>query len=134
MVVATEADAAARLLPGIATLPRRWKSTRMLAFAAGRSPLGRPILVVGSGEQGVIDNLVVPSDVAAGYAPAGESLVTVTVRPGCTLGDADAMYDLAHDATDAGDDAASRRWYGLAVDRESGAEWPVERGVRYCLT
>ena len=49
------------------------------------------------------------------------------------LGDADAMYDLAHLATDEGDDPASRRWYSLAVEREAGLEWPIERGVGYFL-
>lgn len=91
VIVAAEADAAARLVPGLATKPRHWKGTRMLAFAAPRSPLGRPILVVGADAGGVIDNLVVPSDVVGGYAPAGEALVTVTVRPGSALGDADAI-------------------------------------------
>lgn len=92
VVVATDADVAAKLLPAAAPpRPRHWKPTRQIAFAAGRSPLGRPILVVGADAQGTIDNLVVPSDVAGGYAPPGAALVTVTVRPECTLGDADAV-------------------------------------------
>lgn len=49
------------------------------------------------------------------------------------LGDADAMYEVAHLATDDGDDATARRWYGAAVDRESGVEWPIERGVGFLL-
>ena len=49
------------------------------------------------------------------------------------LGDADAMYDLAHAAADAGDVETSRRWYALAVERESGCEWPIERGAGYGL-
>lgn len=49
------------------------------------------------------------------------------------LGDADAMYDVAHLATDDGDDATARRWYGAAIDCESGAEWPIERGVGFLL-
>jgi hypothetical protein len=49
------------------------------------------------------------------------------------LGDADAMYDIAHEATDAGDDETSRRWYAAAVEREGGMEWPIERGVGYFL-
>ena len=106
VIVAAEADAAARLLPGVAPRPRHWKGTRMLAFAAPRSPLGRPILVVGADAGGVIDNLVVPSDVVGGYAPAGEALVTVTVRPGCTLGDADAIAAVK---------AESGRFFGAAV-------------------
>ncbi|MGI9187368.1 MAG: hypothetical protein ACR2J9_07630 [Gaiellales bacterium] len=49
------------------------------------------------------------------------------------LGDADAMYDVAHEATDAGDDELSRRWYAAAVEREAGMEWPIQRGVGYFL-
>ena len=49
------------------------------------------------------------------------------------LGDADAMYDVAHEATDAGDNETSRRWYAAAVEREAGMEWPIQRGVGYYL-
>ena len=82
-------------------------------------------------EQGALGALTRIARIARlrGEAAIAQDLLEVAAR----LGDADAMYDLAHAATDAGDDAASRRWYGLAVDRESGAEWPIERGVRYCL-
>ena len=85
VVVATEGPAAARLLPAAlrGRLPeRREKSTRLVAFAADRSPLRRPTLVVSAEEHGPIDNLTVPSDVAEGYAPAGRSLVTVSVGGG----------------------------------------------------
>jgi phytoene dehydrogenase-like protein len=98
VVVATDGDVAARLLPGVVALPRAWKSTRMLAFAAPKSPLERPILVVGSDARGAIDNLTVPSDVAAGYAPPGAALVLVTVLPECTLSDADAISAVKREA------------------------------------
>jgi hypothetical protein len=49
------------------------------------------------------------------------------------LGEADAMYDVAHRATERGDDDLSRQWYATAVEREAGLEWPVERGVGYWL-
>ena len=98
VVVATDADVAARLLPGVAPAPRAWKSTRMVAFAAPKSPLDRPILVVGSDARGTIDNLSVPSDVAAGYAPPGAALVLVTVRPECTLSDVDAVMAVKREA------------------------------------
>mgnify|MGYP006284876239 CR=1 FL=1 len=49
------------------------------------------------------------------------------------LGDADAMFDVAHRATDRGDDDASRTWYAAAVDRDAGLDWPVERGVGFWL-
>jgi hypothetical protein len=84
VVIAAEMSAAARLLPPAFTAgwrTRRMKGTTLVAFAAERSPLDRPLLVV-SAEDGPIDNLTVPSDVVGGYAPAGAALVTVSLRSG----------------------------------------------------
>ena len=50
-----------------------------LYFAAQRSPLKDPVLVLNGEGEGPINNLSVPSQVAPGYAPAGESLVSVSV-------------------------------------------------------
>lgn len=83
VVVAVDATAAATLLPARvagAWHARQVKGTRLVAFAADRSPLTSRVLVVNADAAGPIDNLTVPSDVAAGYAPAGQSLVTVSVR------------------------------------------------------
>jgi phytoene dehydrogenase-like protein len=85
VVVATDWAAASRLVPAAyrgGWADRKDKATRLVAFAADRSPLASPTLVVNAGEAGPIDNLTVPSDVAAGYAPAGGTLVTVSVREG----------------------------------------------------
>jgi phytoene dehydrogenase-like protein len=85
VIVAVDRAAAASLLPeGVhgAWSARRDKPTRLVAFAADRSPLDAPTLLVSADKTGPIDNLTVPSDIAAGYAPAGASLVTVSVRPG----------------------------------------------------
>ncbi|MCE9632391.1 MAG: FAD-dependent oxidoreductase [Planctomycetia bacterium] len=83
VVVAADGGSAASLLPtGLCTglAERRWKNTRLVAFAADHSPLSSRTLVVSAESAGPIDNLTVPSDVAAGYAPPGRSLVTVSVR------------------------------------------------------
>jgi phytoene dehydrogenase-like protein len=82
VVVAADAGAAGRLLTGSVGAPvsRGWKATRLVAFAAERSPLDGPTLVVSADERGAIDNLTVPSDVAGGYAPVGAALVQVSVR------------------------------------------------------
>lgn len=109
VVIATEVTAAARLLP--ASFSTGWKtrgmkSTTLLAFAAERSPLVAPILVVSAEPDGPIDNLTVPSDVAAGYAPAGAALVTVSVRSDC------------HGPSDTLADAVRRQaggWFGSQV-------------------
>lgn len=89
VIVAVEAPAAVRLLPAAFTGPwrsRRMKGTTLFAFAAERSPLDRPLLVV-SAVAGPIENLTVPSDVAPGYAPAGAALVTVSLRPDAVADD-----------------------------------------------
>jgi phytoene dehydrogenase-like protein len=86
VVVATDAAAVEPLLPekeGKAAASRHWKSTRLVAFAAPQSPLPGRLLVVNAAADGPIDNLTVPSDIAAGYAPAGRSLVTVSIRGDC---------------------------------------------------
>lgn len=83
IVVATEGSAAASLLPEGqrgAAASRGWKSTRMVAFAATRSPLPKPLVVVSAEESGPIDNVTVPSDVVGGYAPTGASVVYVSIR------------------------------------------------------
>jgi len=77
VVVATDGPAAGRLLPeglrgGLGG--RTWKDALLVAFAAARSPLAARTLVVSADDAGPIDNVTVPSDVAAGYAPPGRSL------------------------------------------------------------
>lgn len=132
IVVATDADVAARLLPGMVPAPRAWKSTRMVAFAARESPLDRPILVVGSDPRGTIDNLSVPSDVAAHYAPPGAALVLVTVRPECTLSDVDAVLAVKLEATKLLG-ASVRPWEHLKtvhVPRSLPDETPAARRLR----
>jgi hypothetical protein len=52
----------------------------MVAFAATRSPLSSPTVVVSAEEGGPIDNVTVPSDVAGGYAPPGAAIVYASVR------------------------------------------------------
>lgn len=105
VVVATEGDVAARLLG--------WRETPAalgvlnLYFAASHSPVEGPDLVLnGEGPaDGPINVLSCPSDVAPGYAPRGQALVSVQVLEF------------------AGDDAALERavraqlsnWYGAHV-------------------
>lgn len=92
VVVATDGHAAAAILPDALRpqLPaRNQKATRMVAFAAERSPLASPTLLVSAETAGPIDNLTVPSDVVGGYAPAGQSLITVSVRSDWQGGDAE---------------------------------------------
>jgi phytoene dehydrogenase-like protein len=63
-----------------AQLPlREFNSVSCLYFAASVPPLEEPILALNGVPGKVINNLCVPSQVASTYAPAGQSLVSVSV-------------------------------------------------------
>jgi len=85
IVVATDAAAAAELLPPRVRgswQPPAFKATTLVAFAADKQPACGRTLIVSAEPPGAgpIDNLTVPSAVAAGYAPAGQTLVYASVR------------------------------------------------------
>ncbi len=77
IVVACDAHAAARLLGTPPPPPGR--SVTCLYFTASAPPAEEPILVLNGDGCGPINNLCVPSQVNSSYAPAGKSLVSVTV-------------------------------------------------------
>lgn len=106
VVVATDASATARLL-GSGREPE-WLGTTTLYYAAERSPVGEPILVLnGEGkDDGPVDHLAVPSDAQPAYAPAGSALVSVSVLGIPSVGD---------DELDTAVRAQLERWYGDAV-------------------
>ena len=79
VVVATDATSAAgmmRLKTGPGT---RWRAVTCLYFAAPHSPIGEPILALNGSGAGLVNNVCVPSDVAPGYAPPGQALISVSV-------------------------------------------------------
>jgi len=77
VVVATDAPSAARLV-GDLDVPGG-RATTCLYYAAPSSPLDDPILVLNGDGVGPVNNVAVLSDVAPGYAPEGQSLVSVVV-------------------------------------------------------
>jgi phytoene dehydrogenase-like protein len=135
VVVATDAAAAATILPPACVgswAQRAVKPTRLIAFAADRSPLERPTLVVSAEPGGAIDNLTVPSDVAAGYAPPRTALVQVSVRADWQ-GDAAALPDAVRSQAATWFGAAARGWRHLAtvaVPRALPDESPAARRLR----
>ena len=135
IVVATDAPAAAALLPAAsrgACTSRRQKPTRLVAFAATRSPLDRPVLVVSAEADGPIDNVTVPSDVAGGFAPAGAALVQVSIRDDWT-GAADSLPEDVRRQAATWLGAAARDWRHLAtvaVPRALPDESPAARRAR----
>jgi phytoene dehydrogenase-like protein len=75
VVVATDAAAAARLLPG---LPEpSWKGVTTWYHAAPESPLGSPTLLVDP-ERSPVDNTVVVTEAAPSYSPDSRALVATS--------------------------------------------------------
>jgi phytoene dehydrogenase-like protein len=135
VVMATDLTAAATLLPPErvgAWSARIAKPTRLVAFAADRSPLTGRTLVVSAEQGGPIDNLTVPSDVAAGYAPPGAALVQVSVR-GDWRGEPATLVDAVRDQAATWFGPAARGWRHLAtveVPRALPDESPAARRLR----
>lgn len=104
VVSATEAPAANRLVGGVS--PVEGRSTVCVYYAAPESPLDEPLLVLDGESVGPISNVVVPSDVAPGYAPDGRALVGAVVVGDPPEPDADLERAVREQLLD---------WFGLAV-------------------
>jgi phytoene dehydrogenase-like protein len=104
VVVATDAAAVDRWFAGRA--PTSWNSATTLYYAAGASPISEKTLLLNGNPGGLVNHVCVPSDVAPGYAPGGQALISVSL-----IG--------LHDADDARLDAQVRGelagWFGAAV-------------------
>ena len=77
VVVAADGPEAARLTGAVEAPDGRAVTT--VHFAAERSPLGEPLLVLNGEGHGPVNDLCVPSDVAPSYAPPGAALVSASV-------------------------------------------------------
>ncbi|MEM7454512.1 MAG: NAD(P)/FAD-dependent oxidoreductase [Planctomycetota bacterium] len=106
VVVATEAPAADALLGEDST--SAGNGVTCVYFSADESPVSEPILVLNGEGKGIINNLCVPSDVCAGYAPEGKSLVSVSVIGTKNAGqEASILPEVM---------AELQQWYGAQVD------------------
>lgn len=104
VVVATDGPTAARLLPSLPSPGSN--SVGCLYFAAERTPIDEPIIVLNGEGSGVINTMCVPSVVAPSYAPAGLSLVSVSVLGGPA--DGTTIQTAVRDQL--------RTWFGRRVD------------------
>jgi phytoene dehydrogenase-like protein len=77
VVLATEGPEAARL-GGRLPAPRS-RGVTCVYFAADRAPIEGPTLVLNGEDEGPVNNLCFPSEVAPSYAPRGATLVSATV-------------------------------------------------------
>ncbi|MEC9092655.1 MAG: NAD(P)/FAD-dependent oxidoreductase [Planctomycetota bacterium] len=78
VVLATEHSDARAIIGENNEPAQKSNSVCCLYFAADQPPISQPILVLNGEPNGPINNLCVPSQVAPGYAPPGQSLVSVT--------------------------------------------------------
>jgi phytoene dehydrogenase-like protein len=105
IVVATDAPAAVELL-GSQFKPPASRGATCIYFAASKSPIGEPILVLNADENGPVNNLAVMSDVAPGYAPPGATLISVSVLGIPEQDDAKLEFTVREQLTN---------WYGPSV-------------------
>jgi phytoene dehydrogenase-like protein len=79
VVIATHAAQTAEIVPGFSNQVPAWRSVSNVYFGAKISPLAEPIIVLNASGRGLVNNFCVPSDVAPGYAPPGQSLISVSL-------------------------------------------------------
>lgn len=104
VVVATDGSSAAQLVPGMEMMEPTWRSVTCLYYDAPVSPLREAIIVLNGSRSGLVNNVCVPSDVAPGYAPAGRSLISITVLGTPELDDLEARVL-----------AEMEPWFGMQV-------------------
>lgn len=78
IVVATDGPEAAQLLPALGTVESR-KVLNLYFAIEGPPPITEPIIILNGNLEWPIQNICFPSTVSPYYAPAGESLLSVSV-------------------------------------------------------
>ena len=79
VVVATHAAQTGILIPTFAAQAPSWRSVTNVYYAAEHSPLNEAIIALNGSNQGLVNNVCVPSDVCPSYAPAGKALISVSL-------------------------------------------------------
>ncbi len=106
VVVATDADAAQRLVPE--TRDVEWNGGTTVYFSSPISPIGENILLLNGNGRGLVNHVCVPSDVSARYAPPGASLVSVNTIGIPSIDDPELVRCILDELRD---------WFGDIVDR-----------------
>jgi phytoene dehydrogenase-like protein len=78
VVLATDYTTTARLLDLDAT-DQPWRSTMTFYYGASAPPTKEPILVLNGMGQGIINNVVVPTNVCSSYSSTSDALVSVSL-------------------------------------------------------
>jgi phytoene dehydrogenase-like protein len=79
VVIATHAAQTAEIIPSFKKQAPAWRSVTNVYYNAPISPLGEPIIALNTSGQGLVNNFCVPSDIAPGYAPPGQVLISVSL-------------------------------------------------------
>lgn len=129
VVIAVDGSAAAQMLPGL-TAPA-WRTVTCVYFAAPSSPIGAPVLALNGSGAGLVNNVAVMSDVAAGYAPAQQALVSVSVVKPTAADDASLAAQVQAELEGwFGSGVRSWRWLrSYRIERALPVRWPLERVV-----
>lgn len=106
IVLAVEGPEASRLTGGMIRSPAG-RATTCFYYGAPQPPFGESLLVLNGDHHGPINNLCVVSNVAKTYAPAGQSLISVSV-----VGEPESGSDDAEN----GVRRQLREWFGASVD------------------
>ncbi|AQG80167.1 NAD(P)/FAD-dependent oxidoreductase [Spirosoma montaniterrae] len=80
IVLAVDAAQAARLLHRSVPAERGFTHTTCTYFAASQSPNTQKLLMLNTQRSSAVHNIAVMSDIAPAYAPAGQSLVSVSTQ------------------------------------------------------
>jgi phytoene dehydrogenase-like protein len=135
VIVATDQSAAGRVLGQ--PMERGWRGTRCLYFAADKSPVEEPILVLDGDGDGPVNHLAVMSNVAKSYAPAGAHLISASTSGNPELRAEDLLRAVRAQMSSWFGDAASA-WRHLRTydiphslpDQTPPALTPTQREVR----
>jgi len=109
VVLAVDAAAADRLL-GRPASDRTFNRTTTTYFAAPASPQPDRLLMLNPDRQSVVHNLCVLSDVAPAYAPAGQSLISVSTQGLTSVDEAALTRQIQQEL---------KSWFGEAVEQWS---------------
>lgn len=117
VIVATEGPEAVRLLGGNISTAGSRGSICLYFSSADKPPIDLPILTLNGEKEGIVNNMFIPSKVAAKYAPTGKTLISTTIV-GDYLRKSDAELESAVREQ-------MRSWFGDIVD-----EWDLLRVYR----
>lgn len=105
IVVATQASESTKLIPDLDCISSR--RVACLYYAADVSPIDGPYLVLNGERRGPINNLCVPSEIAASYAPPNQALISTVVLDSAIQNDQDLEIAVR---------GQLREWFGQILD------------------